>query len=37
MLPDDDKDFIERSEIEFVFTVALALLIITAILAWVGA
>jgi len=38
MLPDDDKDFIERSEsIAFVFTVALAVLIITAILAWVGA
>lgn len=38
MLPDDDKDFIERSEsIAFVFTMALAVLIITLILAWVGA
>lgn len=37
MLPDDDKDFIERSEIDFVFTVALALLIITLILSWVTA
>lgn len=38
MLPDDDKDFIERSEsIAFVFTVALAGLAVTMILAWVGA
>lgn len=37
MLPDDD-DFVGSHEtVAFAFTVALAVLIITAILAWVGA
>jgi hypothetical protein len=36
MRPDDD-DFVGSESIAFAFTVALAVLIITAILAWVGA
>lgn len=38
MLPDDDKNFIERYEgYAFCFTVALAGLAVTLKLAWVGA
>lgn len=38
MLPDEDDDFVGSHEtVAFAFTVALAGLIITAILAWVGA
>lgn len=38
MLPDDDDEFLDRHEsIAFVFTVALAGLFVTLILAWVTA